>query len=88
MVTTIRYYPQNHVALISRSLGDISQRLIAAQAHAQDFAGTHALEPQLSAHEGHRAHLAGDIDALVGDGGSHPANYTPTAGRCRVRWYA
>ena len=56
---------QDAVAFLARGAGDVAQRFLAAEAHAQDLARLHALEPELGAHEGHGADLGRDVDRLV-----------------------
>ena len=56
---------QDAVAFLARGAGDVAQRLLAAQTHAQDLARFHAFEPELGAHERHGADLARDVDRLV-----------------------
>ena len=92
MVTTVGYYPQNAVSLLARRFGHVAQRFVPSKPDAQDFARAHALQPELRAHEGHRANLAGNVDDLVGfdrlGGHGHWPNYTPPEGRCRVPEHA
>jgi hypothetical protein len=56
---------QDAVAFLARGAGNVAQWFLALEAHAQDLARLHALEPELGAHEGHRADLGGDVDCLV-----------------------
>jgi Fur family transcriptional regulator, ferric uptake regulator len=66
------FYRQDAVAFLARGAGDIAQRLLALEAHAQDLARLHALEPELGAHEGHGADLGRDVDRLVRLDCHHP----------------
>jgi len=84
MVIARRYDPQNDVSFVTRRARNIAQRLIATQSDVEHIARLHALEPELGAHEGHRADLAGNVDRLV-RGGGHGFNYTAPALRCRLR---
>ena len=72
MGLTIVFDPQNGVALLARGARHVAQRLLAAEANAQDLARLHALELELGAHEGHGADLARDIDGVVGRDCHHP----------------
>ena len=56
---------QDAVAFLARGAGNVAQRFLAFEAHAQDLARLHAFEPELGAHESHRADLGGDVDRLV-----------------------
>ncbi len=67
------FYRQDAVTFLTRGAGHVAQRFFALEAHAQDLARLHALEPELGAHEGHRADLGGDVDRLVGLDCHHPA---------------
>src|SRR5579871_4508342 len=91
MVIALGYDPQNAVSFIAGGARHIAQWLIAAQSNTQDFSGTHAFEPQLGPHEGHRTDLARNVDRLadrVGRswalGPRHGANYTSLEARCRL----
>jgi len=83
MVIALGYDPQNDVSLVSSRARHVAQGFLAAQADSEHLAGLHSFEPELGAHERHRANLAGDVERLVGAG--HGANYTPFDRRCRVR---
>jgi len=93
MVIALGYDAQNDVSFVPCCPWHVAQRLLAAQTDGQHFAGLHALEPELGAHERHRADLAGYVEHLVGTGrfgtgrfrAGHGANYTRFDRRCRVR---
>ena len=59
------FYRQDAMAFLACGAGDVAQRFLATQAHAQDLARLHAFEPELGAHEGHGADLARDVDRLI-----------------------
>ncbi len=65
MDIAVDYDAKNSVAFVAGGARHVAQRLVAFQAHCQNLARFHALELELSAHEGHRADLAGDVDAVV-----------------------
>ena len=74
-------YRQNAVAFLARGAGDVAQGFLALEAHAQDLARLHALEPEFGAHEGHGADLGRDVDRLVRLDCHHPATIPqPQAG--------
>src|SRR5690349_20876066 len=88
MVIALGYDTQNDVAFVPCRPRHVAQGLLATQADGEHFAGLHAFEPELGAHERHRADLAGDVERLVGTGHlgtEHGANYTRFDRRCRVR---
>jgi hypothetical protein len=64
---------QDAVAFLTCGAGNVAQRFLAFEAHAEDLTRLHAFEPELGAHEGHRADLGGDVDRLVRLDCHHPA---------------
>jgi Fur family ferric uptake transcriptional regulator len=81
MGLAIVFDPQNGVALLARGARHVAQRLLAAEANAQDLARLHALELELGAHEGHGTNFAGNVDGVVGRNGHHPTTIPrPPAG--------
>lgn len=67
------FYRQDAVAFLARGAGNVAQRFLALEAHAQDLARLHAFELELGAHEGHGADLGRDVDRLVRLDCHHPA---------------
>jgi Fur family ferric uptake transcriptional regulator len=57
---------QDGVTFLACGAGNVAQRLLAAQAHAEDFTRLHAFKLELGAHERHGANFVGDVDGLVG----------------------
>ena len=72
MVVAVGLDRQDGVAFLAGGPRHVAQGLLAAQAHAQELARLHALEPELGADEGHGADLARDVDRLVGMDCHHP----------------
>jgi Fur family transcriptional regulator, ferric uptake regulator len=79
------FYRQDAVALLARGAGHVAQRFIALEAHAQDLARLHAFEPELGAHEGHRADLGRDVDRLVRLDCHHPTTIPQAQGSVGYR---
>jgi len=73
MVIALGYDTQNDVAFVPCRSRHVAQGLLATQADGEHFAGLHAFEPELGAHEGHRADLGRDVDRLVRLDCHHPA---------------
>lgn len=66
MGIAIGFDRHNGVAFLARGARHVAQRLLPAQANAQNLARMHAFKLELGAHEGHRTDFAGDVDGVVG----------------------